>query len=348
MNHPFLKNRLSQILFVVAWIAIGAIHATTYYFIYNVPMDLALIDSVVWNGLFALLSVGLWFWVKMFDIETSRPFSILINHLGAAIFSVLGIVFLHKLIIQDSWLSANGYNQIFEQLEPGRYIAGFFYYVLIVLVFYLIIYIGNFREKVSREAELKALVKDAELNWLKLQINPHFLFNSLNSISSLTISAPEKAQEMINRLSELLRYSLNQSPNSMVSLNDEIENCKKYLEIEQVRFGSRLKYSLNYTVDILSCMVPSMVLQPLFENAIKHSVAQTETTSVIGVVIEQTNLGISVSVSNTLPPTPPSTTGTGVGLENIKRRLLLMYETPNLLRVNRTDSEFTVTIIFPA
>lgn len=348
MNHPFLKNRLSQILFVVAWIGIGAIHTTTYYFIYNVPMNLALVDSVVWNGLFALLSVGLWFWVKMFDIETSRPFSIFINHIGAAVFSVLGIVFLHKLIIQNAWLSTNGYNQVFEQFEPGRYIAGFFYYVLIVLVFYLIIYVGNFREKVSREAELKALVKDAELNWLKLQINPHFLFNSLNSISSLTISAPEKAQDMINRLSELLRYSLKQLPNSMVSLNDEIENCKKYLEIEQVRFGSRLKYSLNFTVDVLSCMVPSMVLQPLFENAIKHSVAQTETTSVIGVVIEQTNLGISVSVSNTLPPTPPSTTGTGVGLENIKRRLLLMYETPNLLKVNRTDSEFTVTIIFPA
>ncbi|HCY00525.1 MAG TPA: hypothetical protein DG754_10335, partial [Bacteroidales bacterium] len=304
MNHPFLKNNLSRILFMVVWIVIGAIHATTYYFIYNVPINLALIDSVVWNGLFALLSVGLWFWVKMFDIETSRPFSIFINHIGTSVFSVLGIVFLHKLIIQNSWLSTNGYNQIFEQFEPSRYIAGFFYYILIVLVFYLIIYVGNFREKVSREAELKALVKDAELNWLKLQINPHFLFNSLNSISSLTISAPEKAQDMINRLSELLRYSLKQSPNSMVSLNDEIENCKKYLEIEQVRFGSRLKYSLNFTVDVLSCMVPSMVLQPLFENAIKHSVAQTETTSVIEVGIEQTNLGISVSVSNTLPPTP--------------------------------------------
>lgn len=347
MNRPFLKYNLSQIVFVIAWIAVGAIHATTFYFMYKVPVNLALIDSVVWNALFALLSVGLWFWVRITDIETSKPFSIIINHFGAAVLSVLAVVFLHRLIIQNIWVSANDYTQIIDQLEPGRYIIGFFYYALLALVCYLIIYVKNFREKVFREAELKALVKDAELNWLKLQINPHFLFNSLNSISSLTINAPEKAHDMINRLSELLRYSLKQSPNSMVSLSDEVENCKKYLEIEQVRFGNRLQYSFSFDFDLQSYRVPSMVLQPLFENAIKHSVAQTETTSVIDAIFKQTSIGVSVSVSNTLPLTPPNTLGTGVGLENIKRRLLLMYDTPNLLRVNKTDSEFTVTIIFP-
>ncbi len=198
-----------------------------------------------------------------------------------------------------------------------------------------------------REAELKTLVKEAELTWLKLQINPHFLFNSLNSISSLTITAPDKAQEMINRLSELLRYSLKQSPNSMVSLSDEVENCKKYLAIEQVRFGDRLKYNFDYSNEALQILVPSMVLQPLFENAVKHSVAQTDSTSIITAQFTQTSVGVCVSIINSLPETPASSIGTGVGLENIKRRLQLMYGTATLLNVNKSIDKFTVTIEFP-
>ncbi len=347
MAHPLFKNFLGRVIFLSVWIAISVIHAATFHFVYSVPAHLALVDSIIWNTFFAVLSIGLWFWVRMSDIETSKPLSIFINHLGAASLSIVVIVYLHRYILQNMLIEVDVYPQHFEQLESSRYVVGFFYYLLIALVYYLVFYIISFREKMLREAELKTLVKEAELTWLKLQINPHFLFNSLNSISSLTITAPDKAQEMLNGLSELLRYSLKQSPNSMVSLSDEVENCKKYLAIEQVRFGDRLKYNFDYSNEALQIFVPSMVLQPLFENAIKHSVAQTDSTSIITAQFTQTSVGVCVSIINSLPETPASSIGTGVGLENIKRRLQLMYGTATLLNVDKSYNKFTVTIDFP-
>jgi LytS/YehU family sensor histidine kinase len=239
------------------------------------------------------------------------------------------------------------YKLFLESSIPGRVITATLFYILVVLVYYLIIYIYNFREKVSREAELKDLIKDAELSWLKLQVNPHFLFNSLNSVSSLTMTSPEKAQEMITRLSELLRYSLSQSPDSMVALKDEINNCVKYLEIEKVRFGSRLTYSINNPDELMNIRVPSMILQPLFENAIKHSVAQSAETSTITAEISRDNFGVIITVSNTLPESPPSTRGTGLGLANIKRRMNLIYGISNLLTVNKTETIFSVVVRIP-
>ena len=216
-------------------------------------------------------SLGLWYWVRIIDIERAKPTSIIINHLGAAAIAIALIVSAHRFLLFQVYSQNESYISFLDSSLPGRLITGTLFYLLIVLVYYLAIYINNFRIKVTQEAELKALVKDAELSWLKLQVNPHFLFNSLNSVSSLTISSPEKAQDMITRLSELLRYSLRQSPETTVALRDEIDNCVKYLEIEKVRFGKRLEYKIITPAELMDISVPSMILQPLFENAIKHS-----------------------------------------------------------------------------
>jgi LytS/YehU family sensor histidine kinase len=347
MFHPLIGNRLTKTVFVVWWIVVAAIHSTTIYFFYEIPIQIAIVDSILWNTLFAILSLGLWFWVRISDIETAKPISIVINHIGAAVVSIIALVSLHRFLSVIIFPDENDYKLFLESSIPGRVITATLFYILVVLVYYLIIYIHNFRDKVSREAELKALIKDAELSWLKLQVNPHFLFNSLNSVSSLTMTSPEKAQDMITRLSELLRYSLSQSPDSMVALKDEINNCIKYLEIEKVRFGSRLDYSINNPTELMNISVPSMILQPLFENAIKHSVAQSTETSTINAEVSKDSFGIIITVSNTLPDGPSSTRGTGLGLENIKRRMHLIYGMSNLLTVNKSETVFSVVIRIP-
>ncbi len=347
MDHPFFNSTLGRIFFSVAWLAIMASHATLLRYAYGMPWYLALCDSLIWNSLFALFTIGIWYWVRFTDLERVKPFNILLNHIGASLLAVLVIIWLHRLLATLFCADLEGFSQNFEPLESGRYVVGFLYYILITLTFYLVVYIQNFREKLINESELKALVREAELNWLKLQLNPHFLFNSLNSISSLTIIAPQKAHEMINRLSELLRYSLKQKPDSMETLGDELENCKRYLEIEQIRFGNRLHYSFDCKDDVLSIKVPGMILQPLFENAIKHSVAQSEHPSTIEVIIGQKKNGVTISVTNTLPDTPPDIRGAGVGLSNIRRRLQLTYGTSSLLQTVKTDTEFKATLYFP-
>ncbi len=347
MVHPILGNSFGKIAFAAWWVAVAAIHTAVLYFFYGIAFPIALVDSSIWCIFFSALSLGIWFWVRLSDIETQRSFSVALNHIGATAVSILILVSVHRYVLGLLFAEEESYMVFLHNSLPGRAIIGVFFYILISLVYYLIIYISNFREKLSREAELKALVKDAELSWLKLQVNPHFLFNSLNSVSSLTMTSPEKAQAMITRLSELLRYSLRQSPDSMVTLSDELENCKKYLEIEKVRFGNRLQYTIDCCDDCLKVPVPSMILQPLFENAIKHSVAQTADESVIKANISLKDSFLFVRVTNTLPNFPTSSSGTGVGLENIRRRLMLIYGSSNFISVQKLIDCFTVTITIP-
>lgn len=347
MLHPIIGSKIGKIVFVAWWIAIAAIHTATITFFYGIPIQIALADGLIWNFLFAMLSLGFWYWVRISDIESTKPLSIATNHIGASVLSIFTLVSLHKFLSSLLFSDEIEYIQFLDSSIPGRVITGLLFYLLVVLVYYLITYINNFRDKVSREAELKALIKDAELSWLKLQVNPHFLFNSLNSVSSLTMTSPEKAQDMITRLSELLRYSLSQSPDSMVSLRDEINSCIKYLEIEKVRFGNRLVYTIDHPNDLLDVKMPSMILQPLFENAIKHSVAQSADQSTVKAKVSKDSFGLLINVSNSLPNTPTSSRGTGVGIENITRRLNLIYGIGNLLTVNKSVNEFSVTIRIP-
>jgi sensor histidine kinase YesM len=340
-------TRIGIVAFSVFWGVVAAIMVAVNWYFYQVSFHIAIVDSLVCTALYAILSVGLWFWVRFSDIETTKPISLLINHISAAALSIAVIISVSIYSLSSIYKFETEYIDFLNTSIPGRAITGIFIYSLITLIFYLIIYIQHYREKLSQEAELKALVKDAELNWLKLQLNPHFLFNSLNSVSSLTMTQPEKAQEMIIRLSELLRYSLKQKPDSLVPLEKELDNCIKYLDIEKVRFGERLNYSIDCTAECLQHNVPGMILQPLFENAIKHSVAQSTDESKISVGIQKSSVGIEINVSNTIPPNPASAEGTGLGLDNIRRRLRLTYGLTNLLTIEKSENIFTVKILIP-
>jgi sensor histidine kinase YesM len=348
MFNSLFGTRLGLIAFSVWWVIVAASHTVIIAYFYNIPYQISIVDSLLSTILFAILSLGLWFWVRFSDIETTKPLTLLINHIGAALASIAIIVTLVSFSLSHIFINEPDYIKFLDSSMPARAITGTFLYLLIALVFYLVTYIQNYREKLLREGELKSLIKDAELNWLKLQLNPHFLFNSLNSISSLTMTMPEKAQEMIIRLSDLLRYSLKQKPDSLVSLEDELENCIKYLEIEKVRFGSRLNYSISCTPECQKYKVPGMILQPLFENSIKYSVAQSTDRSTISASIVKLSDGIEVSISNSVPLNSNfSEKGTGVGIDNIRRRLRLTYGLSNLLSIEKTKESFTARILIP-
>ncbi|MFO8021028.1 MAG: histidine kinase [Perlabentimonas sp.] len=347
MQHPVFSNKWGRVIFLAWWGVVIATHCVFLNLLYSVSFEIAIVDSIVWNAQFAILSLGLWYWVRISDIETQNPLSIMLNHIGAVTIMIILLVSSHRFLLKTFYSYNDEYIVFLDSSIAGRVVTGTLLYFLVAAIFYLIIYISNFREKATRESELKALVKEAELNWLKLQLNPHFLFNSLNSISSLTVSSPAKAQDMVNRLSVLLRYSLRQSPDSMVSLKDEVENCRMYLEIEKVRFGSRLNYSLNVPESTQNEKIPAMILQPLFENAIKHSVAQTSEPSSILLKVIKDNGSTSIIVENSLPSHPTSNSGMGVGLENINRRLTLIYGDKNLLVKEKKEGSYIVAITFP-
>jgi LytS/YehU family sensor histidine kinase len=216
-----------------------------------------------------------------------------------------------------------------------------------VVFFYAVNYYLAFKEKTKNETKLKALVKEAELHALKSQINPHFLFNSLNSISSLTMTDPGKAQEMVINLSQLMRYSLKHDQRETVTVQQEIDNNKLYLKIEKVRFGKKLNPVFAVEESCLKAEIPNMILQPLYENAIKYGVYEaTETIDVI-THCRCNDDKLVVTISNTYDKNVVSKKGEGIGLRNIRDRLQVIYGNPHLLKIEDKQNEFAVTLTIP-
>jgi len=225
--------------------------------------------------------------------------------------------------------------------------CGFFYYLVLVLVYYLIIYYQDIKEKLENEIRLRSIIKETELNLLKSQINPHFLFNSLNSICSLTIVNPSKAQDMIIKLSDFMRYSLSQADYSMTTLKNEIENSIRYLEIEKVRFGHKLIYQNTIDPTSLDKLIPVMLLQPLYENAVKHGVYESTQQVNIDTTVVLLHNDLHISIKNDFDPDASSKKGEGIGLRNIKDRLKLIYHNSQLMTVLKQDTSFEVKLIIP-
>jgi two-component system LytT family sensor kinase len=191
-------------------------------------------------------------------------------------------------------------------------------------------------------------VREGELKMLRAQINPHFLFNSLNSMSSLTLTDPMKAREMILKLSDFMRYSLSSHNEQPVTLQNEMESLRLYLEIEKVRFGERLIIEEDIQPDCLTALLPGMLLQPLYENAVKHGVYESTETVVIRTSAHKENGLVVISVSNNIDPESVVTRkGAGIGLINVRSRLELFYGEKADLTITRNDDSFNVTVKFP-
>jgi LytS/YehU family sensor histidine kinase len=230
---------------------------------------------------------------------------------------------------------------------PFTILGGMLFYILFTLFYYLVISYQNLQEKIRNESNLQALIKETELSLLKSQINPHFLFNSLNSISSLTVTDPSKAREMIIKLSEFLRHSIGHKEQQMTTLKEELEHLQLYLEIEKVRFGDRLQYEMDLTEQCKQFLIPIMLFQPLFENAIKHGVYESTEPIMIKFKCMPYQGGLKVTISNNFDPEAPPRKGNKVGLKNVENRLRLVYQSDSLMKINKQENFFEVEIIIP-
>ena len=220
-------------------------------------------------------------------------------------------------------------------------------YAVYVVFFYAVGYYNSLKEKIEKEAELKTLIRDAELSALKSQINPHFLFNSLNSIASLTISDPEKAHEMVINLSAFMRYSLQHNQEETVALKEELENIKLYLSIEKIRFGRKLNPVFEVEEKCLHAQIPNMILQPLLENAIKYGVYEASKPVRIFIKCNSEEGYFRILIENDYEPESVRNRGEGIGLKNIRQRLELIYGNPGLMKITDSKTSFKVELMLP-
>ncbi|BAV08056.1 Histidine kinase [Filimonas lacunae] len=199
-----------------------------------------------------------------------------------------------------------------------------------------------------RQADAEKLTREAELFKLREQLQPHFLFNSLNSISALTRTEPEKARHMIQQLSDFLRGTLRKDGKQWVVLQEELADLELYLEIEKVRFGHRLQTCVECTEEAMTLQVPALLLQPVVENAIKFGLY--DTTEGVEIVLKayKENDKLFITVSNPFDPeTSVGGKGTGFGLASIQRRLFLLFARTDLIQTHTDNTIFTTTLIIP-
>ena len=207
------------------------------------------------------------------------------------------------------------------------------------------------RDRELQLVEAQALAQTAQLTALRLQLNPHFLFNTLNAISSLIVTGRNRQGEaMLGKLCDFLRTALVSDGDGRTTLGEELETLQTYLEIEAIRFGDRLTIEFAAAQDLLELPVPNFILQPLVENAVKHAVAPTSRPVVLRVAARREGGDLILSVSDNGPPPSAgrASNGTGVGLANVRRRLEVIYGASGRLETLAHDCGFTAIVRLPA
>ena len=217
-----------------------------------------------------------------------------------------------------------------------------------VVLHYLAIEYATARLAERRELELALQARDAELRMLRTQIDPHFLFNSLNSISALTSFDPTGAREMTLRLAEFFRHSLGLEAQRKVTLAQELALVSHFVAIEQVRFGARLRFDQQSHPDADACLLPPMILQPLVENAVKHGIGGLPEGGCVRVSATRAGSILRIVVDNDVDAAPALARGQGVGLANVRARLATDYGHLASVHWRRTDTNFRVELTLPA
>ncbi|MBC7901990.1 MAG: histidine kinase [Gemmatimonadaceae bacterium] len=231
---------------------------------------------------------------------------------------------------------------------PVRFCIAFLMVACMAMISILYSAFEQQKASTERKTEAEQMTKDAELYKLRQQLQPHFLFNSLNSINALIGSRPNEARNMVQQLSEFLRGTLKREDNQWVTLQEEMQHLQLYLEIEKVRFGNRLSTELMVDPECLDAKIPAMLLQPLVENAIKFGLYDTIGETKIFLSARFENGMLNINVENPFDPeTAQPKTGTGFGLASITRRLFLLFSRHDLLKTSAKENTFTTTVNIP-
>ena len=347
MINPIATSRSGGKLYLLLWIVIALIHGSLLYFALGQPMNQAIWDAIVFNFLFALFGYSIWYVVRFSGLNPENIGNTIVTHFASAALLIALWLYVGSRFVNMILGPELDYMTHLRPTIYYRVAIGVLYYGLIVLNYYLANFYREYQEHKLKESETNRLLKETELSMLKAQINPHFIFNSLNSISSLTLTNPEKAHDMVINLASFLRYTISPRDTKKVVLEEELQAIEQYLAIEKVRFGNRLIVDITCDDGSAKSELPNMILQPLVENAIKYGVYESTGENHIKINCSKANKAVKIVISNNIDPGAVPRKGKGIGLENVKSRLKLIYDDERLLNIQKTDDLFTVTILIP-
>jgi two-component system LytT family sensor kinase len=334
------KNRW---IFSACWILWSAVH---YAMLENfgIAWDVAIIDSLVSNALLAASTILIFHTLGYYRPDNKNYFYLLV---WCVVISVIWTAIV-KFGLLSFFSDNNDYKKFLLKSIPVRFDMAFLVIgcsVIMSMLWY------NLEEKKyieSRKSDAEKLARDAELYKLRQQLQPHFLFNSLNSISALAGKEPEQARKMIQQLSDFLRGALKKEDYQLTSLAEELQHLQLYLDMEKMRFGHRLSTEIKHDDSSLQFLIPPMLLQPIVENAIKFGLY--DTTDNITIVIEAKTFDkyLQLTVQNPFDPeTSAPKHGTGFGLSSVQRRLYLLFARTDLLSTSVKENLFITSVKIP-
>lgn len=344
MQQSSVVSRNKIILIVIQCIVVCVIAQSAILFWYGFSLETSLIDASLSTVLLAIACYLIGNNLKYYRPEKNRYLLMLMYcAILASIWLLINHWILDSLVLADPHYADFLYNSL-----PVRFFLGLLIISLMAMISVVWYTQLDQKETEKRKIEAETLARDAELYNLRQQLQPHFLFNSLNSITALIGSRPEEARKMIHQLSDFLRGTLKKEDQQPVSLADELEHLQLYLDIEKVRFGHRLSTEISYNENCKAKLLPPMLLQPIVENAIKFGLYDTTGVVTISIFAECVEKELHVTVQN---PYDPETTrpkhGTGFGLSGVKRRLHLLFGRTDLLETTSYTHIFTTTVKIP-
>ena len=357
MINSMLENRKTRYAVIFGiWTAIGLFFSTQIYLLVNViekhpfPYLKAIRSTVPDWYIWALLSIVIVRLSRRFRLESGSWRRALPVHLIAAvIFSVIHLVLGVTVLYAFEYASGNKVSW----LEKFQFNLFWYFhwdvltYWAIVAVDHALYYYHSYEERKMTAVQLEAELAKAQLQALKMQLHPHFLFNTLNSISVLINKDVQSAKKMIVRLGDFLRLTLNNSGEEEVMLQQELEFLKTYLEIEKVRFQDRLEVQMEIDVETIDIHVPNLILQPIVENAIRHAIATRASGGRIDIRANRENGFLRLRVEDNGPGISEEC-GAGIGLQNVRARLRQHYgERFRLELVNRKSGGLAVNLDIP-
>jgi two-component system, LytTR family, sensor histidine kinase AlgZ len=346
--HPILARGSRLALYLGVWTIVGVLLAALLAGPGGLAATRSLAISVPLALVYAFVCLSAWYVARSTPLGATGAVRLVATALTASVIS--SAVW---LVVARGWLELSAEKgrlapgDLFPALRAVIFGFGILLYLLSLAVSYLLAAFERSREAERRGLEAQVLAREAELRSLRTQIDPHFLFNTLHSISALTTADPPAARQMCVMLGDFLRDSLALGSKDRITIERELQLATQFLEIERVRFGDRLRVDAGSSA-VSTWMVPPLLLQPLVENAVTHGVAHLLEGGVIRIAISSTESSLTIDVENPCDPDRPRRTGTGLGLSNVRARLDAIYGDQARVTAGEADGAWKVRLILSA
>ena len=346
--HPLLRDPRRLAIYLATWAVVGTLFASMVAVTRQIPLSVAVLVVIPLLLIHGLICLSAWWVVRgtggssMLEL-TNRTMSASMQ--GSAVWVGLGTPWM--VLMSRLGVMPLGTGEVLLG-AAAQFIVGVPLYGVSMGIHYLVRVAESAREAERRVLESQVATREAQLRALRAQLNPHFLFNSLNSINALVGSDPEGARRMCESLGDFLRRTLALGARESVSLEEELSLVDRYFAIEKVRFGARLGVESNIEQGAERCLVPPLLLQPLVENAVKHGIAERIEGGTIKIGAAVKDGALRLSVENEVDDEAVAKPGQGVGLENVRRRLDMVSARDARLDTARENGAFRVTLTLPA